>query len=63
MAIVLNETNGHNKEVVTEFNKVAKHFDTYGLLEIILINWCDDGDLTDITSYLKDRLDENDINH
>jgi hypothetical protein len=61
MAIELNTLNGHDKEIVAKFNEVAKKFDTYGLLEIILNNWCDDGDLEDITSYLSDRLAENGI--
>ena len=61
MAIELNELNGHDKGVVAEFNKISKHFDAYGMLEIILNNWCDDNDLSDITTCLKDRLSENDI--
>jgi len=61
MAIELNTLNGHDKQIVAKFNEVSKKFDTYGLLEIILNNWCDDGDLEDITSYLSDRLAENGI--
>jgi hypothetical protein len=59
--ITLDTTNGHNKEVVDNFNKVAKSFDESGLLSIILVNWCDDRDLTDITTHLNNLIVENNL--
>jgi hypothetical protein len=59
--IVLNTDNGHDQQIVNAFNRVAKHFDNYGLLEIILVNYFDDQDLEGLTIHLKNRLEENDI--
>ena len=59
--ITLDTTNGHNKEVVDNFNKIAKNFDAVGLLSIILINWCDDSDLADITTHLNNLIEENNL--
>jgi len=59
--ITLDTTNGHNKEVVDNFNKVAKSFDEAGLLSIILVNWCDDRDLADITTHLNNLIVENNL--
>ena len=53
--MILDTTNGHNSEVVKDFNNIANKFETSELLEIILKNWCDDEDLKDITELLKDR--------
>jgi hypothetical protein len=54
--MILETTNGHDKKVIEDFNKVAKNFDDYGLLEIILTNWVCDEDIKDITNLLKERL-------
>lgn len=52
---------GYNEKVISEFNKVSKHFDSGELLDIILSNWADDEDLCNIIIYLKMRLFENGI--
>lgn len=52
---------GYDKVVISEFNKISSYFDSGDLLDIILSNWADDGDLSSITNYLKDRLFENGI--
>ena len=52
--MILDTTNGHDTKVVDAFNELAKQFDDYGLLEIILSKWADDGDLISITEYIKD---------
>jgi hypothetical protein len=57
--IQLNTIGGYDQKVIDNFNKVSKKFDDFGLLEIILSKWCDDGDLADITRHLNDLLDEN----
>ena len=54
--MLLDTTNGHDKAIVEKFNKLAEKFDHYGLLEIILINYCDDQDLVGITELLEERL-------
>lgn len=59
--ITLDTTNGHDKEVVDNFNKVARNFDESGLLIIILSQWCDDGDLADITTHLNNLIEENNL--
>ena len=54
--MLLDTTNGHDKAIVEKFNKLAEKFDHYDLLEIILINYCDDQDLVGITELLEERL-------
>ena len=61
MTIQLNTTNGHNLQLVEEFNKISKHFDDSGILIEILSSWVDDRDLESITEHLKDRLHENNV--
>lgn len=61
MTIQLDTTNGHNLQLVENFNKVAKHFDDSGILIEILSRWADNGDLESITEHLKDRLHENNV--
>ena len=61
MTIQLDTIGGYDKEVIENFNKVAKHFDDSGLLIEILSRWADNGDLESITEHLKDRLLENDV--
>ena len=61
MTIQLNTTNGHNLQLVENFNRVAKHFDDSGILIEILSRWADNGDLESITEHLKDRLHENNV--
>jgi phosphoribosylformimino-5-aminoimidazole carboxamide ribonucleotide (ProFAR) isomerase len=57
----LTTLNGHNEEVINNFNKIASKFEATDLLDIILTQYCDDGDLIGITEHLKDRLIENNI--
>ena len=57
--IHLDTTNGHNQEVINNFNKVGKNFESGELLLIILSQWCDDEDIKDITRHLNDLLYEN----
>lgn len=61
MTIQLDTTNGHNLQLVEEFNKIAKYFDDSGILIEILSRWADNGDLESITEHLKDRLHENNV--
>ncbi len=61
MTIQLNTIGGYNKEVIENFNKIAKHFDNSGLLIEILSRWADDRDIESITEHLKDRLHENNV--
>ena len=58
MAYKIDTLNGHDETIVNEFNKTAKHFNDYDLLEIILTSWVDDADLKDITDTLKNKLEE-----
>ena len=61
MTIQLDTIGGYDKEVIENFNRVAKHFDDSGILIEILSRWADNGDLESITEHLKDRLLENDV--
>lgn len=61
MAIKLDTIGGYNKNVIENFNKVAKYFDDSGLLIEILSRWADNGDIESITEHLKDRLEENNV--
>jgi len=54
--MLLDTTNGHDRAIVDKFNKLAENFDSYGLLEIILKNFCDDQDLEEITNLLEERM-------
>jgi hypothetical protein len=56
--MLLDTTNGHDPAIVDKFNKLAKKFDSYGLLEIILNNFCDDQDLQEITNLLEERMEQ-----
>ena len=56
--MLLDTTNGHDSAIVDKFNKLAKKFDSYGLLEIILNNFCDDQDLQEITNLLEERMEQ-----
>lgn len=56
--MLLDTTNGHNLAIVEKFNKLAENFDSYGLLEIILNNFCDDGDLQEIINILEERMEQ-----
>jgi hypothetical protein len=56
--MLLDTTNGHNSAIVDKFNKLAEKFDSYGLLEIILNNFCDDGDLQEIINILEERMEQ-----
>ena len=58
--MLLTTTNGHNEAIVNKFNVFAQQFDDYGLLEIILNNFCDDQDIEEITGLLEERLDSRD---
>ena len=51
--IQLNTDNGHNEEVINNFNNMSRSIadDTF-LLNHILTNWADDEDLADITESL-----------
>jgi calcineurin-like phosphoesterase family protein len=51
--IKLNTFNGHNEEVINNFNNMSRSIadDTF-LLNHILTHWADDKDLTDITESL-----------
>ena len=51
--IQLNTYNGHNEEVINNFNNMSRSIadDTF-LLNHILTNWADDEDLADITESL-----------
>jgi calcineurin-like phosphoesterase family protein len=51
--IKLNTFNGHNEEVINNFNNMSRSIadDTF-LLNHILTHWADDEDLTDITESL-----------
>lgn len=53
--MLLDTTNGHNPAIVEKFNKIAEKFDHYGLLEIILKDFCDDQDIEEITGLLEER--------
>jgi len=55
--MLLETTNGHDPAIVDKFNKVAEKFDNYGLLEIILKNFCDDQDLEEIKNLLEERIE------
>lgn len=55
---ILSTLNGHDEAIVKRFNEVAREFDTYGLLEIIINNFCDDDDLEEITFLLEERLEQ-----
>ena len=61
MTIQLDTTNGHNPQLVKEFNNLSKYFDDSGSLIEILSSWVDDRDLESIVEHLKDRLFENNI--
>ena len=54
--MLLDTTNGHNPAIVDKFNKLAEKFDSYGLLEIILKDFCDDRDLQEIINILEERI-------
>ena len=56
--MLLDTTNGHNSAIVDKFNKLAEKFDSYGLLEIILKDFCDDGDLQEIINILEERMEQ-----
>ncbi len=51
--IQLNTDNGHNEQVINNFNAMSRSIadDTF-LLNYILTNWADDTDLKDITESL-----------
>jgi len=53
--------NGHDQKIFNKFCDVSSKLDTYGLLEFIVENWCDDQDLEDITNRLEERFKENQI--
>jgi|688.fasta_scaffold102469_1 hypothetical protein len=55
--MLLDTTNGHNSAIVDKFNKLAEKFDSYGLLEIILKDFCDDQDLQEIINILEERME------
>lgn len=55
--MLLEVTNGHNQAIVERFNKIAEKFDHYGLLEIILNNFCDDQDIEEITELLEEKIE------
>jgi hypothetical protein len=56
--MLLDKTNGHNPAIVDKFNKLAEKFDSYGLLEIILKDFCDDQDLQEIINILEERMEQ-----
>ena len=51
--MVLDTSNGHDSNVIKEFNESTKGMDDYGLLEFILVRWADDEDLKSIIEELK----------
>lgn len=53
--------NGHDQKIFDRFTHISSKLDTYGLLEFIVENWCDDQDLEDITNRLEERFKENQI--
>ena len=53
--------NGHDQEIFNKFCEVTSKLDSYGLLEFIVQNWCDDQDLEDITARLEERFEENEV--
>ena len=57
--IQLDTTNGHNQQVVDAFNKVSKKFSNDLLLQIILVNFCDDSEIKGITDKLNELIEEN----
>jgi len=59
--MLLDTTNGHDRAIVDKFNKLAEKFDHYGLLELILKNFCDDQDLEEITNLLEERIEQNEV--
>lgn len=50
--IQLDTNNGHDKDVINEFNKVSKLYSDEALLRIILTYWADNDDLQSITKEL-----------
>lgn len=51
--------NGHDKKSFDEFCEISSKLDAFGLLYFIVERWCDDGDLVDITTMIKDSIEEN----
>ena len=62
MAYKLDTTNGHDKDIVARFNKIANKYSDDLILEHILVNWVDDSDLLDIAETLENRFIENQNN-
>lgn len=58
--IQLDIRNGHNQNVITEFNNLSKHLSDTEILYHILTLWADDDDIESIT-YALDDLIFNDI--
>ena len=54
--MLLDKTNGHNPAIVDKFNKLAEKFDHYGLLELILKDFCNDEEIKDITDLMEERI-------
>jgi predicted component of type VI protein secretion system len=54
--MVLDTRNGHDSNVIKEFNESTKGMDDYGLLEFILVRWADDNDLKSIIEELKSNI-------
>ena len=54
--MVLDTRNGHDSNVIKEFNESTKRMDDYGLLEFILVRWADDEDLKSIIEELKSNI-------
>lgn len=51
--------NGHDKKTFDEFCEISSKLDAHGLLYFIIERWCDDEDLADITTMIKDSIEEN----
>jgi len=54
--MLLDTTNGHDPAIVDKFNKLAEKFDHYGLLELILKDFCNDEEIKDITDLMEERI-------
>jgi hypothetical protein len=51
----INTNNGHDLNVVNEFNQCVEKIDNYGLLEFILTRWASDQDLKSIIEEIKEN--------
>ena len=59
MSIKLDTTNGHNKNVIDNFNEISNHFTDVDLAYHILTHWADDQDIESITEFLNNLIKEN----